>query len=129
MSVLRQQTSHLLPIRTNLGCETLLTAACARQGCSTTHYYYYYYYYYYYLVNIMIYEDPLYAVFSSLLLLSLRTKISPQHPFLLLPQSAFSLPSHTPTLKLYPVRSVCLRPRDNLQNAATHRKYRQKQRQ
>jgi hypothetical protein len=34
MSVLGLQTSHLLLIRTNLGCGTALTAACARQGCS-----------------------------------------------------------------------------------------------
>jgi hypothetical protein len=42
------QPSHLLLIRTNLDCGTVLTAACARQGCSATHYYYYYYCYYYY---------------------------------------------------------------------------------
>jgi hypothetical protein len=46
--VLWQQVSHLLLIRTNLGYgyETVLTAACARQGCSATYYYYYYYYYF-----------------------------------------------------------------------------------
>jgi hypothetical protein len=33
MSVLRRQTSHLLLIRTNLGCGTVFTAACSRQGC------------------------------------------------------------------------------------------------
>jgi hypothetical protein len=43
MSVLRRQTSHLLLISTNLGCGTVLTAACARQGWSATGYYYYYY--------------------------------------------------------------------------------------
>jgi hypothetical protein len=37
-SVLRRQTSHLLLIRTNLGYGTVLTAACARQGCSATDY-------------------------------------------------------------------------------------------
>jgi hypothetical protein len=36
MSVLRQVTSHLLLIRTSLGCGTVVTAACARQGCSAT---------------------------------------------------------------------------------------------
>jgi hypothetical protein len=36
MRVLRRQTSHLLLIRTNLGYETALTAAWARQGCSTS---------------------------------------------------------------------------------------------
>jgi hypothetical protein len=40
-SVLGLQASHLLLILTNLGYETVLTAACARQGCSATHYYYY----------------------------------------------------------------------------------------
>jgi hypothetical protein len=44
MRVLRQQTSHLLLIRTNLGHGTVLTAACARQACSAKDYYYYYYY-------------------------------------------------------------------------------------
>jgi hypothetical protein len=44
-SVLGRSVSHLLLIRTNLGHGTLLTAACARQGCSATDYYYYYYYY------------------------------------------------------------------------------------
>jgi hypothetical protein len=44
MSVLRQQASHLLLIRTNLGYGTVLTEACGRQGCSATGYYYYYYY-------------------------------------------------------------------------------------
>jgi hypothetical protein len=34
MRVLGLQTSHLLFIRTNLGYGTVLTAACARQGCS-----------------------------------------------------------------------------------------------
>jgi hypothetical protein len=47
MRVLGLQASHLLLIRTNLGYGTVLTAACARQGCSATDYYYYYYYYYY----------------------------------------------------------------------------------
>jgi hypothetical protein len=42
MSVLGQQTSHLLLIRTNFGYGTALTAACARQGFSTTDYYCYY---------------------------------------------------------------------------------------
>jgi hypothetical protein len=42
MSVSRRQASHLLLIRTNLGYGTVLTAACARQGCDTTDYYYYY---------------------------------------------------------------------------------------
>jgi hypothetical protein len=42
MSVLRQQTSHLLLIRTNLGYGTVLTAACVRQGCSGGDYCYYY---------------------------------------------------------------------------------------
>jgi hypothetical protein len=36
----RQQASHLLLIRTNLGYGTVLTAVSARQGCSATHYYY-----------------------------------------------------------------------------------------
>jgi hypothetical protein len=40
MSVLGRQASHPLLIRTNLGYGTVLTAACARQGCSTTDYYY-----------------------------------------------------------------------------------------
>jgi hypothetical protein len=40
MSVLRLQASHLLLIRTNLGYGTVLTAACAPQGCSATDYYY-----------------------------------------------------------------------------------------
>jgi hypothetical protein len=39
MSVLGRQTSHLLLIRTDLGYGTVLTAACARQGCSATDYY------------------------------------------------------------------------------------------
>jgi hypothetical protein len=43
MSVLGLQTSQLL-IRTNLGYGTVLTAACARQGCSATGYYDYDYY-------------------------------------------------------------------------------------
>jgi hypothetical protein len=47
MSVLRQYASHLHLIRTNLGYGTVLTAACARQGCSAIYYYYYHYYYYY----------------------------------------------------------------------------------
>jgi hypothetical protein len=34
MSVLGLQTSHLLLILTNLGFGTVLTAACAREGCS-----------------------------------------------------------------------------------------------
>jgi hypothetical protein len=34
MSVLWRQTSHLLPILTKLGYGTVLTAACALQGCS-----------------------------------------------------------------------------------------------
>jgi hypothetical protein len=34
MRVLGLQPSHLLLIRTNLGCGTVSTAACARQGCS-----------------------------------------------------------------------------------------------
>jgi hypothetical protein len=36
MRVLWQQASHLLLIRTNLGNGTVLTAACARQGCSAS---------------------------------------------------------------------------------------------
>jgi hypothetical protein len=36
MSVLGQQASHLILIRTDLGHGTALTAACARQGCSAT---------------------------------------------------------------------------------------------
>jgi hypothetical protein len=43
MSVLRRQTSHPLLIHTNLGYDTILMAACARQGCSATVYYYCYY--------------------------------------------------------------------------------------
>jgi hypothetical protein len=39
MRVLGQWASHLLLIRTNLGCGTALTAACARQGSSATDYY------------------------------------------------------------------------------------------
>jgi hypothetical protein len=35
--VLRQQPSHLFLIRTNIGYGTVLTAACARKGCSATH--------------------------------------------------------------------------------------------
>jgi hypothetical protein len=35
MSVLGLQASHLLLIRTNLGYGTVLTAACARQDCSS----------------------------------------------------------------------------------------------
>jgi hypothetical protein len=38
MSALGLQTSHLFPIRTNLGYGTVLMAACARQGCSATDY-------------------------------------------------------------------------------------------
>jgi hypothetical protein len=38
MRVLGLQASHLLLIRTNLGYGTVLTAACARQGCSATYY-------------------------------------------------------------------------------------------
>jgi hypothetical protein len=34
MSVLGLQASHLLLIRTNLGYGTVLTPACARQGCN-----------------------------------------------------------------------------------------------
>jgi hypothetical protein len=41
MRVLGLQASHLLLIRTNLGYGTVLTAACARQGCSATDYCYY----------------------------------------------------------------------------------------
>jgi hypothetical protein len=44
MRVLGRQASHLLLIRTSLGYGTVLTAACARQGCSATDYYYYYKY-------------------------------------------------------------------------------------
>jgi hypothetical protein len=40
MIVLGLKASHLLLIRTNLGYGTLLTAACARQGCSAGDYYY-----------------------------------------------------------------------------------------
>jgi hypothetical protein len=40
MSVLGQKASHLLLIRNNLGYGIVLTAACARQGCSYTDYYY-----------------------------------------------------------------------------------------
>jgi hypothetical protein len=36
MRVLGQQTSHLLLIRTNLGYGTVLTATCARPGCSAS---------------------------------------------------------------------------------------------
>jgi hypothetical protein len=36
MNVLRLQTSHLLLIRTNWGYGTVLMAACACQGCSST---------------------------------------------------------------------------------------------
>jgi hypothetical protein len=36
MSVLRRETSHLLLIRTDLGHETVLTTACARQGRNAT---------------------------------------------------------------------------------------------
>jgi hypothetical protein len=36
MRVLGPQASHLLLIRTNLGYGTVLTAACARQGCSAS---------------------------------------------------------------------------------------------
>jgi hypothetical protein len=46
MSLLRRRASHLLLIRTNLGYGPVLTAACARRGCSAIYYYYYYYYYY-----------------------------------------------------------------------------------
>jgi hypothetical protein len=42
-SVFRRQASHLLLIRTNLGYGTVLTAACAHQGCSDIDYYYHYY--------------------------------------------------------------------------------------
>jgi hypothetical protein len=42
MSVLGPQTSHLLLIRTNLGYRTVLTAACAHQGCSDSGYYHHY---------------------------------------------------------------------------------------
>jgi hypothetical protein len=45
MCVLGLKASHLLLSRTNLGYGTVLTAACARQGCSASGYYYYYYYY------------------------------------------------------------------------------------
>jgi hypothetical protein len=38
MNVLRQKTSHLLLIRTNLDYGTILTAACACLGCSATDY-------------------------------------------------------------------------------------------
>jgi hypothetical protein len=40
MSVLRRQTGHLLLIRINLGCGTVLTAACGRRGCSAIDFYY-----------------------------------------------------------------------------------------
>jgi hypothetical protein len=53
VSVLRRWTSHLPLIRTNLGYGTVLTAACARQGCSATHYYYYYYYYHHRQTQIL----------------------------------------------------------------------------
>jgi hypothetical protein len=53
MSVLRQQTSHLLLICTNFGYGTVLMAACAHPQCSATQYYYYNYYYYYYYMNIL----------------------------------------------------------------------------
>jgi hypothetical protein len=43
MSVLGLEASHLLLIHTNLGCGTVLTAACARQGCSAEDYYYYFF--------------------------------------------------------------------------------------
>jgi hypothetical protein len=46
MSVLRQLTSHLLLIRTNLGCGSVLTAACASRGYSAIDYYYYYHHHY-----------------------------------------------------------------------------------
>jgi hypothetical protein len=36
MRVLGLQTSHLFLICTNLGYGTVLTAACARQGCSAS---------------------------------------------------------------------------------------------
>jgi hypothetical protein len=36
LRVLGQQTSHLLLIRTNLDYGNVLTAACARQGCSAS---------------------------------------------------------------------------------------------
>jgi hypothetical protein len=39
MSVLRRKASHLLLIRTNFGYGTVLTAACARPGCSATDYF------------------------------------------------------------------------------------------
>jgi hypothetical protein len=40
MCVLWQEARHLLLIRTNLGRGTVLTAACARQGCSAINCYY-----------------------------------------------------------------------------------------
>jgi hypothetical protein len=39
--MLRQETSHLFLIPTNFGYGTVLTADCARQGCSAYYYYYY----------------------------------------------------------------------------------------
>jgi hypothetical protein len=39
-SVLGLQASHLLLIGTNLGYGTVLTVACARQGCGASDYYY-----------------------------------------------------------------------------------------
>jgi hypothetical protein len=40
MSVLGLKISHLLLIHTNLGCGTILMAACTHQGCSASDYYY-----------------------------------------------------------------------------------------
>jgi hypothetical protein len=53
LSGFRQQVSHLLPKYTKSGYGTVLTAACARQGCSAT----YYYCYYYYFLNVTLFEQ------------------------------------------------------------------------
>jgi hypothetical protein len=66
MSVLRRQPSHLLLIHTNLGYGTVLTAACAHQGCNAIDYYYYYYlhhHYYYYNYLWTVISDCLDNVF------------------------------------------------------------------
>jgi hypothetical protein len=54
LSVLGRQASHLLLIRANLGYGTVLTAACARQGCNATDYYCYYYYHHQHPPKILI---------------------------------------------------------------------------
>jgi hypothetical protein len=75
MDVLMRSASHLLLIGTNLGYGTVLTEACALQGCSATGDDDYYYY----LMRGTIPEAAQFSPYSCYTL-CFRFRGSPQHP-------------------------------------------------